>query len=286
MKSRKFRIVLVLGVAVVSCSFAAWLMFFHVEQKELTVVFLDVGQGDAIYIEAPNGTQMLVDGGKGGAVLRGLGSQMSFFDHSIDVVIGTHPDEDHIGGLPDVLKRYHVGIYVDPGLNDHSATYETILYEVETQNISHVVAKRGMRLVLDEKDRVYFDILFPDRELEGVDTNTASVVGRLVYGKTSFLLTGDSPQAIEKYLVNLDNAALQSTVLKLGHHGSRTSSSEIFLEDVHPSLAIISAGKDNTYGHPHKEVVSLLAKLRIPALSTVTAGSIILESDGQHIWRK
>jgi competence protein ComEC len=261
--------------------------FFLVHnQHKLTVAFLDVGQGDAIYIEAPNGAQMLIDGGNGTAVLRQLGKQMSFFDHSIDVVIGTHPDEDHIGGLPDVLGRYYVDLYIDPGLNDHSATYETILYEVGKRRIPHVTAQRGMHIVLDKDDGVYFDVLFPDRLLEGVDANTASVVGRLVYGTTSFILTGDSPQAIEKYLVGLDGEKLHSTVLKLGHHGSRTSSSEEFLEAVHPTYAVISVGKSNKYGHPHKEVVDRVAELNIPMLATSKVGTIVFESDGVNIVRK
>ncbi len=285
LRGKRLLFFVLLTLCICVCVVAGYAYLSH-QKHYLTVAFLDVGQGDSIYIEAPDGAQMLIDGGNGKAVLRNLGSVMPFFDRSIDVVIATHPDEDHIGGLPEVFKRYRVGKYIDPGINDHSATYETILREAEQQGVSHVIAKRGMRIVLDKQDDIYFDILFPDRQLDGVDTNTASVVGRLVYGNTSFLLTGDSPQAIEQYLVALDGATLKSDVLKLGHHGSRTSSSEIFLTTVHPSLAIISAGKDNRYGHPHKEVLDLLTRLHIPSRSTITERSIILKSDGQHIWRK
>lgn len=260
--------------------------YWHTAHRahDLTVAFLDVGQGDAIYIETPGGAQMLIDGGNGTAVLRGLGTVMPFFDRSIDVVVATHPDEDHIGGLPDVFERYHVGAYLDPGVNDHSTTYEAILRAVNEAHIPYTIARRGMRIALG--DGVFLDILFPDRDLSHADTNTASIVARLTYGSTSFLLTGDSPQMIEEYVVAFDGSVLKSDVLKLGHHGSRTSSSEIFLRTVQPSLAIISAGKDNRYGHPHKEVLDRLAALRIPSLSTIQEGSIILESDGHKIWRK
>lgn len=253
------------------------------DDEYLTVAFLDVGQGDAIYIETPNGAQMLIDGGKGRAVLRQLGSMMPFFDRSIDVVLATHPDEDHIGGLPEVFDRYRIGSYLDPGLNDQSATYETIIHAVQMRHIPHTVARTGMRITLE--DGVVLEILFPDRELYGVDANTTSVVARLVYGDTEFLLTGDAPEAVEEYLVALDPASLQSDVLKLGHHGSRTSSSEKFLLAVQPALAIISAGKDNSYGHPHKEVTERLSQLRIPSLAT-SDGTVILKSDGHKIWQQ
>lgn len=253
------------------------------DDEYLTVAFLDVGQGDAIYIETPNGAQMLIDGGKGRAVLRQLGRMMPFFDRSIDVVLATHPDEDHIGGLPEVFDRYRIGSYLDPGLNDQSATYETIIHAVQMRHIPYTVARTGMRITLE--DGVVLEILFPDRELYGVDANTTSVVARLVYGDTEFLLTGDAPEAVEEYLVALDPASLQSDVLKLGHHGSRTSSSENFLTTVKPALAIISAGKDNSYGHPHKEVTDRLNMLGIPSLTT-SNGTVILKSDGHKIWRQ
>src|SRR3989344_5060951 len=166
----------------------------------LAVSFLNIGQGDAIFIESPTGVQMLIDGGPpDGSVLRELGKAMPFFDRTIDAVVETHPDQDHIGGLPDVFERYKVKTFLEPGIpNDTGATRALARAAEEEQNVTRVLARSGMRLMLG--GGAYADILFPDRDVSGVETNTGSIVMRIVYGDTSFILTGDSPQAIEKYL--------------------------------------------------------------------------------------
>lgn len=252
---------------------------------KLTVAFLDVGQGDAIFIEAPNGVQMLMDGGPDKSVLRQLGREMPFWDRSIDIVAMSHPDLDHIGGLPSVVERYHVSYFMMPGVAGDAGAYQTLLDDVQKESANTVLARTG-RVWLDKKNGVYLDILFPDRDVSGLETNMASIVAKLVYGDTSFLLTGDSPQAIEKYLVEKDGAELDVDVLKLGHHGSKTSSSEIFLEDTSPAYAIISAGKDNKYGHPNQEVLDLLDQHNIPHLNTADVGTIMFESDGKSVVKK
>ena len=138
-----------------------------------------------------------------------------------------------------------------------------------------------MRLLLG--GGAYADILFPDRDVSGVETNTGSIVMRIVYGDTSFILTGDSPQAIEKYLSSIYGTALKSDVLKAGHHGSRTSSSEEFVTAIHPTYAVFSRGCNNSYGHPHKEVIELLARLQIPTFDTCKDDVIQFRSDGKHV---
>ncbi|MFQ5661724.1 MAG: ComEC/Rec2 family competence protein [Candidatus Paceibacteria bacterium] len=261
-----------------------WSVIFAQENNRLTVAFLDVGQGDSIYIEAPNGNQVLIDGGSGKAVLRQLSKVMPFYDRSIDVVIATHPDKDHVGGLPDVLQRYEIDLILDSGREAESATYKELVRLTELKNIRNIFAKRGMVVVLDNE--VYFNILFPDRDVSGVESNTASVVAQLVYGDTEFMLTGDSPKAIENYLVMLDGENLESDVLKAGHHGSKTSSAESFLGYVAPKYSVISAGKNNRYGHPHKEVLDTLKQFGSAILSTQDKGIIIFESDGENIFIK
>lgn len=246
----------------------------------LRVSYLDIGQGDSIFIQAPNGNQVLIDGGANRQVLQELAKQMPFYDRSLDLVIATHPDADHIGGLPFVFDRYQVAGFMEPGVRaDTSADKALVLKAKKAKN--YILARRGMRVVLAPE--IYFDILFPDRDPVGMETNTASIVGRLTYGEASFLLTGDSPAEIETYLINLDAGSLVADVLKAGHHGSKTSTSDRFVAVVNPSLAIISAGKDNRYGHPHQVVLDTLARYGVKILNTADLGAINLLSDGEKI---
>jgi competence protein ComEC len=250
----------------------------------LTVAFLDVGQGDAVYIEAPNGNQVLIDGGPDRKVLKSLGGVMPFYDHSIDLVVETHPDADHVGGLSSVLSAYSVEGVVEPFATTsvHTAPYVAFISAAAKNESAHIVARRGERVILSPD--VYLDFLFPDRDLAtDIDTNNESVVARLVYENTSFLFTGDAPQVIEKYLATIYGESLHSNVLKLGHHGSKTSTSETFLGYVNPDYVVISVGKDNRYGHPNKETLDELDKFKIKTLRTDEEGTIIMKSDGKVV---
>lgn len=248
----------------------------------LTVAFLNVGQGDAIYIEAPNGNQMLVDGGQpSGAVLRELGRMMPFWDRSLDVVLATHPDQDHVGGLPSVLARMRTDNVITSENTSDTGAYGAFEKAILEKHPGRILARAGEKIILDEG--VVFEILFPNMNTADWETNTASIVARLSYGDQSFIFTGDSPLSVEKYLVGKNGGALHSSVLKLGHHGSKTSSSKVFLSAVDPEYAVISAGKDNKYGHPHKEVTDLLAELKIPSISTADSGTVIFRTDGTDL---
>lgn len=259
-----------------------WYGVFSEENKGiLTVAFLDVGQGDAIFIETPNGNQILIDGGPNKSVLRALGDMMPFYDRSIDMVVASHPDKDHIGGLPAVLKKFKVDVFMESGVKSENGTYEALISTAEENDIKKILAKRGERIFLDKN--VYIDVLSPDRTTDGWETNMASVMMKLTYGDTSILLPGDAPKAMEEYVTSLDGDNLASSVLKLGHHGSRTSTSEFFLGMVNPQYAVISAGKDNRYGHPHKEVVDMLKRFEVPILATYENGTIVIKSDGKNI---
>jgi competence protein ComEC len=254
----------------------------------LSVYILDIGQGDAIFIQAPNGNQILIDAGPGNSVLSELREVMPIYDKSIDMIVITNPDADHIGGFVEVLKRYGVDTILQPGTISDSALSKELDRLYEHEHARMILARRGMRFIVDTNKKIYMDILFPDRDVSKLSTNDGSIVMRLVYGDTSFMLTGDSPEKIEKYLVSLEktdieNQSLKSNVLKVGHHGSRTSTSYEFLSSVQPELAVISAGKNNKYKHPHKEVLDRLAKLKIPILGTYEHGRIEIRSDGKEI---
>ena len=254
---------------------------------QLRVTFLNVGQGDAILIESPTRRQVLIDGGRDRAVLRELGTVMPWWDRSIDVVIATHPDADHVGGLFEVLARYEVHTIFQSGVQNDTPQTESLLSAVSRERSNGAeerLARRGQ--VIDIGDGAYIEILFRDRDVSGLETNTASIVLRVVYGDTSFLLNGDSPQAIEEYLVHLDGGHLKSNVLKAGHHGSDTSSAISFVGYVSPDWVVFSRGCDNTYGHPHQEVVDLMARFEIQTKDTCLDGPVGFVSDGKSVLAK
>ncbi len=249
----------------------------------LSVAVLDVGQGDAIFIETPHGRQILIDGGSSAKVLAQLRSQMSFFDHTIDVLMVTNPDKDHIGGFIDVLRRYDVSLVLEPGTVSDSATYAQLERLVVAEGSRRVLARRGMDIVLDEG--VHLLVLFPDTDPSALSTNDGSIVAKLVYGSTTMMLTGDAPEKTEKHLVGLDADMLDSDILKVGHHGSKTSTSDEFLQAVSPMYAVISAGKKNSYGHPSPIVVDRLRSFGVQVFGTYAEGRIVFESDGLQ-WAK
>ena len=270
------------------CVVIIWHAILTEERRVLTISFLNIGQGDSIFIDAPSGRQVLIDGGANRSVIRQLSKVMPWYDRTIDVVLATHPDADHIGGLPDVLSRYKVDLIIESSVKDpegaDSAALEKAAIEETRGGAQRRVAERGQ--IIDLGSGAYMEILFPDRPVPAIETNTGSIVARLVYGDTSFMLTGDSPRAIEEYLVKLDGDALASSILKAGHHGSRTSSGLSFVGFVSPEYAIYSRGCDNSYGHPHDETIETFAKLEISTLDTCTDGTITFVSDGKTLTRK
>lgn len=254
---------------------------YSVTAGGLSVAFLDVGQGDAVLVTAPGGGQLLVDGGANNSVLRELGKVMPFYDRSLDVVLATHADQDHIGGLVEVLKRFKVDLFVRTNATSSSAVYQELENLIKEKNIKEEVISAPMTLILG--GGAEFHILFPVQDTTGWETNEASIVGKVVYGENSFLLTGDSPQKIEKFLASRYGDFLNSDVLKAGHHGSKTASAEIFVAAVSPTYSVISAGLDNKYGHPNQEVLDILARFQEEVLQTFSLGTIIFQSDGQNL---
>ena len=260
----------------------ATVYFFYLDlqqsHKGLTVAMLDIGQGDAIFIESPTGTQILVDGGPPRKILNQLSRVMSPFDRSIDALIITNPDLDHIGGFLDVLEVYKVSEVFEPGTLNDTKIYQNLKDEIKKQNIPDILARRGMRL--DIGGGALIDILFPDHDVSSWSTNDGSVVARLLYGSTSVMLMGDSTIKTEQIILKENSPAqLKSTVLKVGHHGSRTSTSDSFLKAVSPKYALISNGKNNKYGHPHQEIIDTLEQFGAKILRTDLLGTIVFFCD-------
>lgn len=258
-----------------------WIGLSSSEEGLLEVSFLDVGQGDAIFIQSPTGAQILIDGGPHQSVLRPLGREMPFFDRSIDVVLYTHPDIDHIGGLPEVLERYKVSFFGETETEAGTALFGALQRRRDVEGAEVIDLRRGQ--IFDLGGGAHLEVLFPDRELGGQEANLSSVIMRLSYGEAEFMLTGDAPKATEEYLAILDGEELRSDVLKVAHHGSKTSSSAAFLSAVSPQYAIISAGCDNRYGHPHEDVIDRLHSVTAEILSTCEHGTVTFTSDGNEV---
>lgn len=274
-----YALIAVLLFAVNAC--VGWLLLAH-HSRELRVSFLDIGQGDSILIQSPTGATMLVDGGPDRSVLRQLSNELPPWDRHVDLMVETHPDKDHISGLGDVLERYQVGMYLEPGVPDATSVSHHVMEDVAKEpGLKHIIARRGMRVHLG--GGAYADVLFPDRdESNQVATNDGSVVLHVVYGATSVMLTGDLPSPYEDYLAGLDSSdgELSSTVLKAGHHGSKYSTDSLWLAAVHPAYVVISAGKGNPYGHPNGETLARIRQTDARIVSTMDGGTVHFVSDG------
>jgi competence protein ComEC len=250
---------------------------------KLKVIFFDVGQGDAILIKAPNGNTVLIDGGPNKILLSRIGRSLPFYTRSIDLVINTNPDTDHYAGFIDLAKRYDIGAELRSGTISKTATYGIYAKELIESEVHRVLAIKGMKIILDQKRNIYLEILFPDQDVSNRKSNDGSIVSKLVYEKTSILFQGDATKIIEEYLVKSNPQKLKADILKVGHHGSRTSTTEEYVKAVSPKWAIISAGKENRYGHPHKETLDTLSSYGINILRTMDIGSMVFISDGL-IW--
>ncbi len=263
-------------------------LFQTPKQGQLTFAALDIGQGDALYIQSPTGVEILIDGGPDSSVLRELPKVMSYGDRTIDAVIATHPDADHIGGLVDVLPRYTVRAVIEPGIPDTTATSQAFERTIDEEKIPRIKAYRGMWLDLGAGARL--DVLFPDFDVSTLPkdkTNDGCVVARLTYKKTSALFTCDASSEIEAYLIAISSSTeLQSDLLKVGHHGSRYSSSNAFLDAVGASTAVVSVGAKNRYGHPTEETLARLEAHRMEIDRTDLEGTLVFVSNGERFINK
>ena len=276
-------------IVLVYLNILAWIVVFDLVQNDLKVIFFDVGQGDSIFIQTPQKHQILIDGGPTSVVLEKLGNEMPFYDRTIDLIILTHPEHDHIGGLLEVLKRYRVENILWTGvLRDTAEFKEWERLLVEEKNVVIEIAQAGQRIVCAAstfEKTVNMNILYPFENLDKQiikNTNNTSIVIQLIFGENKFLFTGDTYKSVERKLIERE-LLLKSDILKIGHHGSKTSTSEEFIEAVDPEIGVISVGRENSYGHPTPEVLEILKKYDINILRTDELGDIKIISDGQTI---
>jgi len=273
----------ILGLAL-AVAVLAWIAVLQLPDGKLHVAFLDVGQGDAVFITTPNGQQILVDGGPSPTALSSeLSKQMPFWDRSIDMLILSHSDADHITGLAEVLERFHVEGWLDNGRPDDDATFAKC--QELLQDVPRHTVRAGDRLDLGRG--LYLEVVHPPSELmtgSEADSNNNSVVLRLVWDQASFLLTGDIEAEAERNLLR-SGQPLSARVLKVAHHGSAGSSTAEFLASVEPAYTVISVGADNRFGHPKKEVIERLLQLgEVTILRTDRQGTIEFITDGQRMW--
>lgn len=245
------------------------------EEGSIIVHYIDVGQGDATLIQAPNGQTMLIDGGKKSAGEKVVSYIKEQNIDRLDYVVATHPDADHIGGLHEVLEQLPVGEFIDSGKVHTTQTYLELLTKIDEKDIPFTVPTIGDEIALDPN--VSTTVLFADDEAKG--TNEASIVIGMTYGDVSFIFTGDADTKMEEALI--DRGLQQVTIAKAGHHGSNTSSSARYIEHIQPEVFILSYGEDNSYGHPHDEVVQRVKSQGADIYETATMGDIRVMTDGQ-----
>lgn len=283
METKEKKFVFAILTALFLANFLAWLAVFELAKpKFLEVNFFDVGQGDAVLIETPMRQQILIDGGPTPAILEKLGEEMPFWDRTIDLIILSHPEKDHIVGFLEVLKRYRVDNVIWTGVVRDTPEYNEWMSLLKKEKAKIFIAKIGQRIGSGE---LGMEIFYPFESFEGKelkDSNETSIVAKLIYGKSSFLFTGDIGQRSEAKII-LNASQPESDVLKVGHHGSKNSTSDEFISAVSPKIAVISAGKGNPYGHPHNEVLDVLAKYGIRVLRTDLQGDIKIISDGKNL---
>src|SRR3989344_3032042 len=272
---------LFLGVVLVllSLNFLTWgTVLKTIKKSDIEIYFFDVGQGDAHFIEAKDGTQILIDGGPPNKILPKLSRVLDFNDRDLDVLIVTHPHVDHISGAIEVLKNYNVGMIIESGVDYHTAEAEEFEKLADEQKLKRIIIDKPTTLKFYNGAEIKF--LYPDRSFVGKiikKVHDATVISQFSYNNKKILFMGDAEKNIEKYLLN-KNLIDDVDVLKAGHHGSKTSTSKEFLFVARPEYSILEVGR-NSYGHPTQEVLSRLASIGSQIFRTDRDGTIKFEID-------
>lgn len=246
----------------------------------LKVYFFDVGQGDSIFIRTPEGKDILIDGGPDASVLERLGETLPYWDRKIDLVVLTHPHADHIQGLNDVMKNYQVGEVIETDMK--TPTPEENYFNKLAINDGAIQGRaiRGEKINIEND--LDFQVLYPfEYQMDMENINDYSIVIKMIYKGRSFLFTGDATAEVEAQILDQN---LDSDFLKVGHHGSRYSSSQSFIEAVSPMISIISVGEDNSFGHPTQDTLNRLNAVGSRILRTDKSGTIEVDVGGDGEW--
>ncbi len=275
-------IFIIFGTLVILNLFAWRVVIDLARQKPFTVIFFDVGQGDATFIETPQRQKILIDGGPDSSVLAKLAKFMPFYNRSLDLIILSHPEKDHLTGLLEVLKRYKVENILWTGVVRDIPEWQEWEKLIGNEKAVVKTAHSGQKIILDGNPLMFINLFYPFENLAGQnfkDSNDTSIACKLVVADNSFLFTGDISKSVEQKLTNLD---IGSDVLKIAHHGSKNSSSEEFLKTVSPKVAVIPVGKNN-YGHPHLDILARLQDFGIDILRTDRDKDIKIISNGKTL---
>ncbi len=254
---------------------------FSLDQTHVLITVLDVGQGDAILLRLPHSQEVLIDGGPDASVHEKLGKHLPFLDRSIDMVILTHPDGDHITGLVDVIKNYRVDRILTPSVFRDTPAYHAF-HDIATKRHIPIIAARPGQ-VFEFASGIQLRILASGDQDDldrGMPLNDSSIVAKMVYHDFDALFMGDASSVIEQEVISA-YPTFAVDVLKVGHHGSRFSTSKAFLESIKPSIALISVGKDNAYGHPHREALKRLEEAKVRTVRTDERGDLTIRTDGK-----
>jgi len=266
-----------------------FLLFFPLSllAQQLQVHFIDVGQGDAIFITSSTNQAILIDAGDKPSSKTVIDYLRDHNVKKLDILIASHPDSDHIGGMAGVIEGFPIALYLDSGVEKPTQISRNLNLLVKEKGISHKIAKAGQNY--DLGDGASLIILFPSEPLigkvkQGTVWNANSIVVKLTYKNVSFLLPGDAEEATEERLLKEQGAGvLSSTVLKVAHHGSKYATTQEFLDAVNPKTAVISVGGGNSYGHPAKETLKRLKDKGVATYRTDHNGNVIIKTDGDTL---